>query len=321
MLARPARHDNLEAAGIREQGHTPSARRVDQLCFVNLPAQGFQRLIGNGRVIEYELLHILLAPSRGRNALRMLGSEDQQRVARNDVIHRPQVKPAEFRDHIGGHCQNLPGGDADVIRDVLGCIGAEHRHRAVPKVKSLVDMEWRPGILLLVFTQTVGVVLGHAQRRHVALADAGSADVVEDQPDGAPDGGIGLPAMPQGARGAIDVELCAYRSVDQQQRTMRPGGALHAGKVEVRFQHALHRGNQHGHVGRTAAGHHGIDGDLLDRDRCILRHHSSEHMERREIGARHHFTHRIRGRRNDGQSVRPAIAVEGSGDVGARTLD
>ena len=81
--------------------------------------------------------------------------------------------------------------------------------------------------------------------------------------------------------------------------------------VELLGQGRLDRGQNNRHVLRPAAGHHGVDRDLLDRALAIVRRHQPEHLGAVPASAREHAFDPLGRRRHDRQAVRPAAGEAG----------
>ena len=72
----------------------------------------------------------------------------------------------------------------------------------------------------------------------------------------------------------------------------------------------LDHGDDHVHVTRKTAGHHGVNGDLLDGRFAQARDHLAYNAVRRQIGAGEHFVDCRASRWQDRQAVSPAAVVE-----------
>jgi hypothetical protein len=113
-------------------------------------------------------------------------------------------------------------------------------------------------------------------------------------------------------------DLLAHRAVDEHEGRHRVGGGLHREQVELRLRQGLHRGDHHRQVLRPAAGHDGIDGDVLHRRDAATGGELGNHF----IGGTLHVLNHARDAfgcgRDDGQSVSPAAFhhfIEGIAEV------
>ena len=102
-----------------------------------------------------------------------------------------------------------------------------------------------------------------------------------------------------------------HRAVDDDHRAGEHRRAQHAVHAELVDQRGLDRGQHHRQVFGLAAGHDGVDRDLLDRARRQVGRHQAEHLVGPARGALQHAQHPLGGRRHHRQAVGPAAVVAG----------
>ena len=152
-------------------------------------------------------------------------------------------------------------------------------------------------------------VLGRAAlRRHVALPRARAAEVPETQAHRAAERRVGAVARAEDPGTGVHAETGGGRPVHDQEGRHGMGGRLDAVEVERRIEHRLERRDQDRHRLRPAAGHDGVDRDLLDRRLCPERRDLSDDVVRVRVDPREHRLDARLGRRHDRQPVRPARA-------------
>ena len=108
-----------------------------------------------------------------------------------------------------------------------------------------------------------------AERRAVDAAGAHVQQIDQRQPQRAADDGGGAIAVGQRVEGGVGPDLEADRPVDDDQDGASAGAGGHAVQEELLLHHGLPRGRDDGKVHRQAAGHHGVDGELLGGDRLL----------------------------------------------------
>src|SRR5581483_2168905 len=94
---------------------------------------------------------------------------------------------------------------------------AERADRVRTPLKTALDVERLPGIFLLVFGETEGILRRLAEGRFVVAARR-AADIAKREPKRAPDGRVGAPALAERVARAIDLQALAAGPVDDRQR-------------------------------------------------------------------------------------------------------
>src|SRR5437870_4934612 len=84
--------------------------------------------------------------------------------------------------------------------------GREDRHRALLRPEATLHVQWRPGAVGLVLSNTVAVLAAMAQATAVEQPRQGANHIAHDQPYGTTDGGIGPPARPKQIVATVDVQ-------------------------------------------------------------------------------------------------------------------
>ena len=146
-----------------------------------------------------------------------------------------------------------------------------------------------------------------AHGRFVDFSGLSAADIDHDEPQRPADRGVRPPARAEHAGGAVDVEPLANRTVDNKQGRGGMGRALHPVQVRPFITHGPHPGDHHRQIGRFAARHDGVDGDLLDRGVGVVGRHRSNHLSRGPSGGGQHSLHPLFGRRDNRQAVGHAL--------------
>ncbi len=181
----------------------------------------------------------------------------------------------------------------------------EERQSAVVRGVAPIRLERSPGRNMLGLGDAPGVLAGMPEGRLVDLAGRRSCGVDDDQPDRAPNCRVGKVPWAEYADAGVQADLRCDRAVDNHQRR----GALRARgdrmEIELWLAHRLDRGRDDPEILGSAPGHDGIDRGLFSRDHSALRRLSTEDVGR---GAANRFKARcnqLRGRGNDGKTVRP----------------
>ena len=99
---------------------------------------------------------------------------------------------------------------------------------------------------------------------HVGDAGEAATDVAADEADSPSDGGVGAPALSEDVLTAVNLEFAANGAVDDYEMAPGVGGGLASVEVVGRVGNGLNAGHDNGQVFRAAAGHDGVDGDLLN---------------------------------------------------------
>ena len=178
------------------------------------------------------------------------------------------------------------------------------------------------------------LVLGEAEADLAGVAVGGpvdatgtaAADVADDELQGPADGGVGPVALAEHVHAAVHADGPADRAVDDQHRPDRHRGGQHAVDVELVVAGRLDGGQHDRQVLGPAAGHHGVDGDLLDGDVDEVGRHDGHDLVGRAGRALQHPQDALLGGRHHRQAVGPAPVeqrlhlVLGVGDLDAAAV-
>ena len=146
-----------------------------------------------------------------------------------------------------------------------------------------------------------------------------ASDVQEDEPDGAADGGVGAEARAEAPAAGVDAHGAPVLAVHDNEGRHGMSGRLHAVEVERGIEHRLHRRGDDREMGRLAAGHHGVDGELLEGGLTPERGHGPQRAIGRTAGE--HGPDALGGGGHDGQSIAPAPLAEGGEEGVGIVLD
>ena len=228
----------------------------------------------------------------------MLGRQDDERLARAEA--------AQARHRVGeGHHDGLRRL-AVVAQHVVRPLGGEHGDGTGLTRQPARDVQRLPRALLLQLGDAERVLAGMPLRGAIEQARQGPQAVERDEADGAPQRGVRAPAGSEHVAAGVEAEARSDRTVDDEQRRRAAGAGDRAVQREGGIGHRLQRGQQHRHVLGPAAGHHGVDRDLLGRDRAPARRLAQHDVVRPAPGGLEKPAHRLRGRRHHGEPVRPA---------------
>ena len=104
-----------------------------------------------------------------------------------------------------------------------------------------------------------------------------AAHVHEDEPDGAADGRVGSEAGAEEPGARVHADRARGGAADDDERRDGVRGGLDAVEVEGGLEHGRDRGENDREADGLAAGHDGIDGELLDARLAPERWHETEH--------------------------------------------
>jgi hypothetical protein len=121
---------------------------------------------------------------------------------------------------------------------------------------------------------------------------------------------VGTPTFAQCIRAAVDVQLLADRTVDDDHDRRSAGGRLQRIEIQFGIGNRFDAGDQRWHIFRFAAGHNSVDGDLLHRRLRPARRHGADGLFRIAFGRRQHLGNSLFSRRNDRQPVGPTFLLE-----------
>ncbi len=171
-------------------------------------------------------------------------------------------------------------------------------------------MKRLPRARLDIFRDAQGELARLAVTGLVELARNAAADIGEDEPQRASYGRVAFPSLPEHVVSGVDLELLYDGTVDDDHRRNGVGRGLHRQQVELRLADGFDRCEHDGKIVGSAAGHHSVDGDFLDRRQ---RHPGRDHADDGVRGlpdGRQHFVDALAARRHDGQAIGPALRVE-----------
>ena len=191
---------------------------------------------------------------------------------------------------------------------VKGADGVEGDHTVVG-IQSQLDVVRFPGAAGFVFGEAERIAAGHCQGSLVHIADDEAGHIADEQAQGAPDSGVGPVAGAESAGIAVDAQLPGDGAVDDDHRGSAAGGSLAAGQVERLLQRRFHASHYHRKVLRAAAGHHGVDRNLLNGYGGIGRLGYAEGLGRIFAPRAQHPAHGVLSGRHDGHTVRPALLL------------
>ena len=204
-----------------------------------------------------------------------------------------------------------------MIVDTMRCLGGEGRHRALVGAEAVLDGQRLPRALFLVLPHAVGVAAGVSHGRHAHGPGRGAPHVGDDEPQGPADGRVGAPPGPEGAATAVDVQSGSSGTVDDEEGRVEIRGGRDAVEIEGILTHGLDPGDHHRQVIRTAPGHHGIDGDLLDGGPSEIGRHQRDELVGLAARARDHGLHPLAGRRHHGEAIGDAALEERLEGIGS----
>src|SRR5207245_2317134 len=315
VLARAAHHDHRQILGRLHDGEHGIR------CGRHLPALHVVALVllaelcqGKARVLEHELLHLPLAVAVARNGGGVLGPEREKGMTGGEEVVAPGL-PHGPRDDL----EDAEARVAVVVLDIVRSLAADGGHRAHVGGKAVLDVERLPGILCLVLRDAVRHLGGAALGGPVSRAGEPAPHIHQEQAHGAADGHVGAEALAEGVVARVDLELARDGAVDDHERRDGMRGRVDGVAVEVGSGEGVDRGDDHGQVLGSGAGHDGIDGDALHGRLALARGQDGHHLARIAIGPAEALAHGLVRGRDDGQPVRPAaLLIEAvDGRVGA----
>src|SRR3972149_2132997 len=133
-----------------------------------------------------------------------------------------------------------------------------------PRDPARLFAERLPGAGLLVLGDAVGVAPGVAEGGQGDLAGPGAAQVHQDGAEGPADGRVGAEPGAEDPEARVQPDARRVGAVDDDGRGGEVGRGLEPVEVEDGVARRLHGRQDHREIVGAAAGHHGVDGDLLD---------------------------------------------------------
>src|SRR2546427_3088496 len=252
-------------------------------------------------------LDVGLGPARVREGPRVLGAEDDERLATEiDVVAPRRRRGARERE------DERLGARRAVVVDVVGRLRAAHGDTALGRPEAALDVERRPWALRLVLGQAIRVLPWMAERRPVLPSRPRAADVLEDEAHRAADDGVGAMALAERVGARIDPEARGDRTVDDQKWRARVRRRLDRVQVETGIGERANRGDDDRQVPGQGARERQVGGDRLES-----RHAPAGRERRDHVGAAGREgpedpRDTLRRRWEHGHAVRPAL---GEGEV------
>ena len=148
-----------------------------------------------------------------------------------------------------------------------------------------------------------------AQGGAVKLSGDAAQHVNEDETNGTANTGIGPAVIRQDIMAGVQPDLLPNGTVDHNKLGAATGAGGAAVQIELRPAYGFDDGDDHGHIGRPAAGHHRIDGDLLRANRTLADGLDANNRARGQAGRIETGPNQLLGRGQNGQAVRPAALV------------
>ena len=195
-------------------------------------------------------------------------------------------------------------------RDGARRLGGEDGDGALVAVEAALDVQRLPAAQLFMLADAGADLPRLAERRHVDLAGPAAADVADHELQGAANRRVGARSLTEDVRPAVEPDRVADGSVDDDERADEVGGGQHAVQVERIGAGRFHRGDDHREVLGLAAGHDGVDGDLLDGGRSEIGRHVGHYLGGRPRRAGEHPRDARLGRRHHRQAVGQALLVQ-----------
>ena len=210
----------------------------------------------------------------------------------------------------------------ELIDDPVGRPAGVNGDGALFFREAALHVEGVPVAALFEFSEAKGVLTGLAEGGAIDLSRPASAHVSHDQLNCPPDGGIRAVALPKDVHLVVHADSVANRAVDHDHRRGKVGGGKDPVHVELLGGDGFDHGDDDRKVVGLAAGHDGVDCDLLDGHRGQVRRHHGDHLLGVAFRAREHAHHALGGRRDDRQTIRQALIEHEFEDiVGLAYLD
>ena len=149
---------------------------------------------------------------------------------------------------------------AAVVIHVVGSFCGEYGHHRLAGSKSAANGEWWPGAGLLVLREAVGVLRRRAVRGPIQVPWPRTAEVDEDEMQGAPDGRVGAPALTQAVVPGVDLGRLPGGSAYQYQRSAGVSRGHDPDRVELLGQHRAQGRDHDRKGGRRTPGHDRVGG-------------------------------------------------------------
>ncbi len=162
-------------------------------------------------------------------------------------------------------------------------------------------MKGLPRALLVILGHAIGEAARVAQRSHVDLAGAGTAQVRHHELQCSADRTVGTSHIPEHTRPTRKSKALGRGPADHDQGSGRVRRRLYAVQVEALVARGPDHGDHNLHVLRLAAGHHRVGRDFLDRCGPVAGRDQSDHPIRRVRGRRQQGLDALRGGRDHGQ--------------------
>src|SRR5881397_669759 len=215
MLARPSRDDHHQVVRARTERHLLREEPAPEALGVEHPEAlailRTEAVEPHAGALPDHPLDVGLGPARVREGPRVLGAEDDERLAAEiDVVAPRRRRGARERE------DERLGARRAVVVDVVGRLRAAHGDTALGRPEAALDVERRPWALRLVLGQAIRVLPWMAERRPVLPSRPRAADVLEDEAHRAADDGVGAMALAERVGAGVDPEARGDRTVDDQ---------------------------------------------------------------------------------------------------------
>ena len=164
-----------------------------------------------------------------------------------------------------------------------------------------------PGTDFLVFRDTHSEFGGQADEIGVSRPGFAIAYIDQAQTQRPPNGGVGAVDHPRShCRGRkVDPRLLGDGPVDQNQRRLGMSRYLHVPVVHLGLGQGVDGGEEDAELLGLAAGHDGVNGNLLHRRQAKAGLHHHEYFTGLTPGSLQHLLYSRRGGRDDGDAVAP----------------
>ena len=223
-----------------------------------------------------------------------------------------------FPDRVGQHVR-ANGGDICVedlawivrpgVHDLMRRFDRHDRDRGLAGGNSAFDRERKPRAVFLVFCETKRKFARVPQRRAIELPGLAAEHVGQEQADRAADAGVGAIAVGEYIVRRIHADSGAHRAVHHDHGSAAPGACGAAVQAELLIAHRADDRDNDRHVFGQAARHHRRDRNFFRGNAPAAHGFHSDDGVGKQRGSAEKGTNRGFRRRNDRQSVGPAVAL------------
>ncbi len=214
--------------------------------------------------------------------------------------------------HAGGEqVGQLRCGAGLLVHDAPRPLAGENRHGVRGGFEATADGQRCERRRLLELGEAEADLARVAVGGAVHLAGTATADVADHELHGPADGEVGTVSLAERVDATVHADGPRARPVAHDDRADRHRGGEDTVDVELVGAHRLDSGDHPGQVLGTAAGHHGIDGDLLHRHLHQVRGHHGDDLVGCSGGALQDAQHPLLGGWYHGQTIGEAAVEEG----------